>query len=158
MAYRERPKGLYEKAGFLGYGVSPQQLYTGFGDKHELQLSNYELYECAATGSLTRLCGSVFKHLFYLIIIDIIENGVIFKLPPPCKRSYIEMRAWYGEDFKAAYRNGAFQDVDFLASNFTGYGLQFRMSTRYGTWCKRLYVSSKYRDRIIELTNRGKKW
>jgi hypothetical protein len=63
-----------------------------------------------------------------------------------------------GDNFVKARQNGAFQDVDFLVSSFTGYQLMFRKTNRYGTWRKRIFVNSKYRDMITELTNKGMGW
>lgn len=68
------------------------------------------------------------------------------------------MDAVSGEDFIRAYQRGAFQDVDYLASNFTGYNLHLRYNTRYGNWKKRIYVSQKYKDIITQKTNAGEGW
>ena len=63
-----------------------------------------------------------------------------------------------GDDFVKARQNGAFKDVDFLASNFTGNQIQFRISTRYGKWLKRIYVGNAMKNRITENTNKGKQY
>ena len=63
-----------------------------------------------------------------------------------------------GDNFIKARQNGAFQDVDFLTSDFTGYQLYLRRSNRYGKWTKRIYLSAKYRDMITDLTNKGEAW
>jgi len=54
-----------------------------------------------------------------IVIKDIIENRTTFKLP--YKGAWIEMVPIKGDDFVRARQNGAFEDVDFLTSNFTGY-------------------------------------
>lgn len=149
-----------KKNWFLSYGVSPYQLYTNYLGKHTVDLKHIELLQCERSwGSLQAAFASMFKYLFLLIVQDIIENGITFQLPHTTKnKCYIEMIPVSGEEFKKAYRLGAFQDVDFLASNFTGYNLRFRMTTKYGSWCKRIYVTRKYKQRITELTNQGRKW
>lgn len=144
---------------FLSYGVRPVTLYTNFHKKHKVSLRQYDVKQCVRSwGSLQECFASIFKYLFLLIIQDVIEEGITFKFPSNCMNSFIEMVPVSGEDFKDAYRKGAFQDIDFLASNFTGYQVQFRMTTKYGKWCKRIYVTQKYKDRIAELTNKGRKW
>jgi hypothetical protein len=55
-----------------------------------------------------------------LVIKDIIENKVTFK-GPPGTRAWIEMIPITGEAFAKARQNGAFSDIDFLISDFTGY-------------------------------------
>ena len=51
------------------------------------------------------------------------------------------MARTYGEDFKAARRNGKWQDVDFLASNFSGYSLEFVCIHSERIIRKHVYVS-----------------
>lgn len=110
-------------------------------------------------GDFRLLFGEMFRYFMYLVIKDVIEQQATFKLPPMREGNcWIEMVPVSGDDFIKARQNGAFQDVDFLISDFTGYQLTFRKSNRYGHWRKRIYVSSKYRDRITELTNKGVGW
>lgn len=136
----------------LSYGVLPFDLYHNFYKNHKISLTQNEM------GAPFKIMASrIFTHFMYLLISDIIEYGGYFKFPAP-KRCYIELVPIMGDDFKSAYQKGAFSDVDFLASNFTGYILQFRRATRYGKWTKKIYVTSKFRDRITELTNKGHKW
>lgn len=99
--------------------------------------------------------GRMLKYLFYLIIKDIIHNNVTFKFPPGTS-TYLEMTPISGKEFEKARQNGAFDDVDFLASNFTGYQLYLRYNTRYGHWKKRIYVSKPWKDKITKYTNEGK--
>ena len=96
--------------------------------------------------------GKMIKYLFYLIIKDIIENNITFKFPPGTS-TYLEMVPIHGADFEKARQNGAFDDVDFLASNFTGYQLYLRYNTRYGHWKKQIYVSKPWKDKITQYTN-----
>lgn len=110
-------------------------------------------------GDFKVMYGEMFRYFMYLLIKDVIENQVTFKFPPTGDgSSWIEMTPVSGDDFIKARQNGAFQDVDFLVSDFTGYQLTYRKSNRYGSWRKRIFVSSKYRDRITELTNKGVGW
>lgn len=136
------------------YSMTPKDLYYGFATKFKPRLNagnHFKNYWCADNEF-----GKIFTYFFYLVIKDIIENQVTFKLP--VNRCYLEMTPIIGDDFIKARQNGAFRDVDFLMSNFTGYHLNLRISTRYGKWLKRIYVSSKYRDLITELTNKGIGW
>ena len=104
------------------------------------------------------LMGRMFRYLLYLIITDIIENQIVFKLPPCGQRTWIQMDPVSGDDFVKARQNGAFDDIDYLASNFTGYQIYLTYKTRYGAWKKRIHVNKKYKDRITELTNKGVGW
>lgn len=144
----EEPK----KKWAISYAITPKQLFINFPVYKYISIAK----DLGMVRTI-RLCARVFVYFFYLLIIDVIENKVTFKLPPGTK-AYIEMTPITGEEFIKARQNGAFQDVDFLVSNFTGYNIILRISNRYKTWKKRIYVSSKFRDRIVELTNKGESW
>ena len=51
--------------------------------------------------------------------------------------------------------NGKWQDVDFLASNFSGYSLEFVCIHSERIIRKHVYVSGWMRDIITEKTNQG---
>lgn len=135
------------------YALTATDLYTNFPYK-KLKTNIKQL----PNGSNEKwLLTKVFRYFFYLVIKDIIENKVTFRFPRTF-RAFLEMLSVSGDDFVKARQNGAFQDVDFLTSDFTGYHLGLRYNTRYGKWTKALHVSEKYKDRITELTNQGHGW
>lgn len=145
----------YEKHHWAtSYSMIPSDLYYGYTKKHKMRFTKDKSPK--KYWDPDEELGRVFTYFYYLVIKDIIENQVTFKLP--VNRCYLEMTPIIGEDFVKARQNGAFRDVDFLMSNFTGYNLNLRIHTRYGKWLKRIYVSSKYRDLITELTNKGVGW
>lgn len=137
------------------YALSAKDLFTKF-DHHKLKQNLKEFPEPISTNPHWFM-SKIFRYFFYLVIKDIIENKAVFKFPKT-SRAYIEMLPTSGKDFIRARQNGAFQDVDFLTSDFTGYSLGLRYNTRYGKWTKALHVSEKYKDRITELTNAGHGW
>lgn len=140
------------------YALKADELYTSFPTKKYMSIKAKELPP-RFRGDYKTLYGEMFRYFMYLIIKDVIENQVTFKLPPSGEgNSWIEMIPVSGDDFVTAVQNGAFQDVDFLISGMTGYQLALRTSNRYGSWKKRIYVSKKYRDKITELTNQGVGW
>ena len=140
------------------YAIKASELYTSFPIKKYMSMKACELPD-RYDGNFRQMFGEMFRYFMYLIIKDIIESRVTFKMPPFGKGSaWIEMVPVSGDEFIKARQNGAFQDVDFLASDFTGYHLVYRRSNRYGSWRKKIYISSKYRDRITELTNQGVGW
>lgn len=140
------------------YALKADELYTSFPIKKYMTMTAKELPQ-RFHGNFKVMFGEIFRYFMYLVIRDVIEKQVTFKLPPmKGGSSWIEMVPVSGDDFVKARQNGAFQDVDFLVSDFTGYQLFYRKSNRYGSWKKRIYVSKKYRDRITELTNKGVGW
>lgn len=134
------------------YAITADELYIKFPSKKYISFADeWDNWK------LIHLYARIFKYFFYLVILDIIENGITFKFPPGCN-AWLEMIPISGDKFTIARQNGAFKDVDFLTSNFTGYQLYLRFTNRYGKWTKQIHVSKKYKDRITELTNKGKGW
>lgn len=99
--------------------------------------------------------AKMLRYLFYLIIIDIIENNVTFKFPVSTS---LEMVPYTGDDFVRMCKLGCFDDIDYLASNFTGYRLKLTYRTRYKTWRKCIAVSDYLKQRITKYTNEGKRY
>lgn len=139
------------------YALKAHELYYTFPTKKYMKIKPEELPP-KYCGKFHYLYGEIFRYFFYLMIKDIIEKQTIFKMPPGANRTWIQMDPVTGDDFIRAVQNGAFQDVDYLASNFTGYNINLRYNTRYGHWKKQIYVSKRYKDKITELTNKGVGW
>jgi hypothetical protein len=137
-----------------GYALSAQELFTRF----KLRYIKNPTFEVFKEHSKKKVAARVFIYGFYLIIKDIIDNNTTFLLPTAFQ-SFIEMAVFQGEDFKKARQNGAFAEVDFLASNFTAYRLQYRYRAKSGKYfTKPIHVHRKLKDIIIQNTNEGKRY
>lgn len=137
-----------------GYAFSAQELFTRF-KLHYIKKCTYEAFH---ENSKKVVAARVFIYMFYLILKDVIDNNATFKLPTACE-AYIEMGVVGGDKFIKARQNGAFGEIDFLASNFTGYKLQYRQKKRNGAWyIKPIHVHKKLKNIIIDNTNNGKKY
>lgn len=66
----------------------------------------------------------MFRDVFHMILLDIVENNDIFVLPTK-KYAEISMFVLEGERFKRLYRFGAFKGLDYLATDFTAHRVQF---------------------------------
>lgn len=103
---------------------------------------------------------SLFCECFKMIVEDVLNNDVRFKLPLAGNReAYIQVRRYTDEDFKQGRRNGKWQEIDFLASNFTGYTLTLKMCSRiYTERYKEIYIDGENRKILIDNTNAGKQY
>ena len=106
------------------------------------------------------LVKRIAKDAIKLVLNDIIENNVTFQLPTGSRKSDIHMTRISGDDFVTATQNGKFQDVDYLASNFSGYQLTLNMYDKDGrpTRSKPIYLNKEFKNRITEYTNQGKQY
>ena len=68
------------------------------------------------------------------------------------------MKKYEEEQFIKGRRNGKWKDVDFLASNFSGYQMVMRFMSQGIVREKPIYLDPAHRDLITEYTNNGKQY
>lgn len=103
------------------------------------------------------LACKIFHYSLRIMLEDLIVNNHTFKLPLS-RDAYIGMRRTTGEEFKRARRNGKWEDVDYLASNFTGYQLEYVCHYTHRTVNKPIYVDTPLRNLITKYTNEGRNY
>lgn len=128
----------------------------------------YEKYKSLMTKWKTsierkRIVKKVFIEGLRLVIKDIIENNVTFKIQGiNYQGGEIHMEAIKDSNFEKARKNGKFEEVDFLESFFTGYQMYLYTHGKRDTVTRNkkfpIYLSKIYKDRITELTNQGKQY
>ena len=70
--------------------------------------------------------SKIFGVAFKLILLDIIENNVIFVTPNKFGiHSEISVHTYKDEEFKNSRQKGKFKNVDFLESEFTGNEIRY---------------------------------
>lgn len=126
----------------------------------------YEKYKSLITKWKTfserrKLVKQVFREGLHLILNDLIENNVTFKLPSlGVQGGEIHFEAISGEEFERVRKKGKFKDIDFLESLFTGYQLYLYMHTRRDNFLSAkktpIYISGEFKRKLIEYTNNGK--
>lgn len=99
------------------------------------------------------LAKQIFKDSVKLVLNDIIDNNVTFIFPNSLAK--IHMQKTEGDDFVHARQCGKWQDVDFIASFYTGYELALTLKD---TRVKPIYVGKEMKDRITKYTNEGKQY
>lgn len=143
----------------MGHTFSAQDIFHNFPiDK--LKMDYETVKKIYSDGDKRSLSASIFTKGMQLIIEDIIENNIHFLLPTAgTNEAYLYMKKTSGNDFKKAFKNGKWRDIDFLTSNFTGYQLALNVkSGKRPEKEKSIYLGYKHKDRISELTNQGKRY
>lgn len=103
----------------------------------------------------------VFKTGLQIILKDVVENNVTFKLPNYTYRGgEIHFEPIEGQGFINLRKAGKFSGIDFLESNFTGYQLYLYLHGKQDDFLHRrkfpIHLGSEYKKRIEELVNQGK--
>lgn len=108
------------------------------------------------TKTLRKYLGKIYMELIDLVIDDIIENNATFNFTLIFDRKgTLQIRPIRDEKFKFLMQKGAFEGLDFLKTDFTGYGLFYsscRRSDRY------IAVDKKTKKKIIDKANKGMKY
>ena len=109
------------------------------------------------TKKLRKYLGNIYMELMDLVIDDIIENNVTFRLTLMIdRRGTLQIRPIQGDGFKVLMQNGSFEGLDFLKTDFTGYRL-FYYSPKINKDIQ-VALDKKNKNRIIEKVNAGMKY
>lgn len=79
-------------------------------------------------------------------------------LPTNKRKAYIQIKVFKGEAFKELYRQGSFEGIDFLTSNFTGYSIYYRWQNSHGYREKPIYIDKKTKEEFYKKINQGKQY
>ena len=143
----------------MGHCFTGKDLFNNF-PVNKLKMSKEQCIATYPDGSKRDLAASIFTRSAQMVVDDIINNNVDFKFPTLGQtQAYLRMKRTTGQNFKKAFKNGKWNDVDFLTSNFSGYQIVLDMESKKRTIRqKNIYLSPKDRDRITENTNLGKQY
>ena len=113
----------------MGHAFTGKDLFMNFPVR-KMKMSKDECKEIYSDGNKRDLAEQIFIRSLQIVVDDIIDNNVHFKLPGrPNLQSYIYMKRTSDKQFKKAFRNGKWNDVDFIESNFSGYQLILEMQS-----------------------------
>lgn len=103
----------------------------------------------------------VFRTGVELILKDIIDNNVTFKIPSfQYQRGEIHFEPVTGSEFRRLREKGKFSGIDFLETIFTGYQLYMYIYGKSNKFIERnkipIYISSHEKSRMETLVNQGK--
>lgn len=108
------------------------------------------------TPTLRKYLGSIYMELMNLVVDDIIENNANFKLSLMFERKgSLQIKPIRDERFKYLMQNGSFQGLDFLKTDFTGYGLFYLCDKTHDRF---IAVNKDTKKRIIDQANAGMKY
>lgn len=140
-----------------GYALTVGNLFESF-DVSRLKLSSKQCEKLLGNRHKERIVHDVFKYAVKLVIDDVIHKSVAFSLPTGVKSCRLGMKRFRDMDFQKARRAGKWRDVDFLASNFTGYQMSLLLTSAGVIREKLIYLDTQNRDIITNYTNEGRQY
>lgn len=137
---------------------------TGYAFNTKDLFANFPISKLKTSGEMCKkilgfidrraLAIRIFLYAVKVILLDIINNNVTFKLPTQ-RECYLNIVRTHGEAFKKARRNGKWLEVDYLKSDFSGYQMQFMYMANGREIKKPVYLSKWMKDKITKNTNKG---
>lgn len=111
---------------------------------------------CKNTPTFRKYLGKIYMELMELVIEDIIENNATFNFTLIFDRKgTLQIRPVRDEKFKFLMQRGTFEGLDFLKTDFTGYGLFYSSCRRHDRYVS---IDNKTKKRIIDKANNGMKY
>ena len=111
----------------MGHAFSLHDIFMNF-PVEKLKMTSDQCKETYSDGNKRDLAASIFAKSVQMVVDDIIDNNVHFKLPGMARtQAYMYMKRTEGKKFKKAFKNGKWNDIDFVMSNFSGYQLTLEM-------------------------------
>lgn len=141
----------------LGCAFNIKDLFIKF-PYEKLLISSKKCEELFGNYHRRFLAHRIFKDAFKLVVYDAIQNNATFELPTGSKKCDIHVTRIEGEKFKKARQRGAFKNVDFLKSNFTGNILTFNMYSNNRHRMKPIHLNKDFKNLLDENTNNGKQY
>lgn len=140
-----------------GYALTAGDLFKSF-DLRRLKLTAKECEELIGNRHKEKIAQDVFKYAVKLVLDDIMHNNIKFSLPTGAKTCILGMKRFKDADFAQARRAGKWNDVDFLASNFTAYQMNLSLMSGGIMREKLAYLDTQNRDIITKYTNEGRQY
>lgn len=140
-----------------GYAMNIDELFLSFPTS-KMTITTKACEELIGNRHKETIAKKIFKSAINMVLEDIIENNVTFILPTKSKRAELYMKRFSREEFSKARRNGKWNKVDFLTSNFCAYQIVFKFQSEGVIREKLIYLDPKHRDRITDYTNQGKQY
>lgn len=138
-----------------GYALNARDLFKKFPTR-SLEMTAQECMRLDGDRNKERVAEKVFKCALSLILDDIIDNNVTFKLPTGKKKAELYVKKYEGDVFTNCRQGGMFQDVNFLNSNFTGHKLALKFQQGENMVDKVVNVDKTRAERLVKYTNEGK--
>lgn len=140
----------------FNHGLSAEQLYTNTPDRITDKKKQYFKNLYGDSNSREDSISAPFRYCMGLIINKILDEKLRFKMPNPTN-AYIDFEVINEDLFEMYKQRGAFPDVDFIESDFTGYYLRYFYPSK--TYQKKItvYLGGDLKKKFIEKVNSGEK-
>lgn len=142
----------------LGHAINGPQLFLPFNNRRIKTKRKY-VKELVKSEHKEFLANMIFADALQMIMDDIIDNSITFDFKlAEGKVAEIYIKEFSGEDFLKARKRGLWKEIDYLATNFSGYQPMFKYQKAGYTLEKTIHLDTKRKLKIAENVNNGKSY
>lgn len=141
----------------FNHGLTPEELYSNTPKKVIDRKWRWFIKHYGPTRSYDDAVSDPFKFCFALVMNKIIDEKVRFIIPG-VPEAYIDFEIVEGDDFERQRQNGRFPEIDFVESDFKGYGLRYFFKAKGYQKSYPVYIGGDLKKKLINGTNSGIKY
>lgn len=141
----------------FNHGMTAEELYSNTPKRVIDRKWRWFIKYYGPTRSYEDAISDPFKYCFGLVLNKILDERVRFIIPA-VSESYIDFEIVDGDDFIKQRQNGRFPDIDFVESDFKGYGLRYFFKAKSYQKSYPVYIGSQLKQKFIDGTNSGIKY
>lgn len=141
----------------FNHGLTISELYTNTPKKVIDRKWRWFVAQYGSTSSYGDAISDPFKYCLGLVFNYILEEKKRFKIPY-VKESYIDFEIVTDGDFIEQRQKGRFSEIDFINSDFTGYGINYYYQGKNYQLFRPIYVGSDLKRKFIGDINSGVKF
>lgn len=135
------------------YWFSESDLYCGL----KTEVLNFKPHTRAYKKYRRRhaTAGCIFAACLHEILLDLIDNNVIFVTPCTTNYSELSIDTIDGEKFKDWYKKGVFGDLDYVKSGMQGHKITYKIRRKNSTLKCFVSTDSQLEERLTEKSEQG---
>jgi hypothetical protein len=99
--------------------------------------------------------GCIFAACLHEILLDLIDNNVIFVAPCTSDYSELSVDTIEGEKFKKLYNAGVFGDLDYVKSEMRGHTITYKIKRKNSTLKCQVSLDNKLQERLTKKSEQG---
>lgn len=142
---------------FFNHGLSAPELFVNTPKKYCDRSLYWFRKNIRYSATIEEAMSDPFKYCLGIILHAVIDEKKRFKIPR-VPESYIDFEIVTGEKFEKHRYDGRFQEIDFIASDFTGYALRYYFKAKAYQKSQRIYIGGSLKEKFLNGINSGVKY
>ena len=147
------------KVKILKHSFTQTDMFDHLKMVHSIGLKHHITHDLYGCDSYKFFCGKVFAYFLFLVILDIIENNIIFVFPR-VREFHCKLRAELIEQdaVDLQRKRGRFEGIDFFNTLGKAYKIVFTHKFNNVITNKSCFLNKELRDAFYSKINSGKQY